>query len=63
MFSSALGVISRFADKHSLLHPTFFIFGEKDDIIPLEQVSFPSQMCLFNAFHVYFVSWYLMKRQ
>lgn len=54
MFSSSLGVISRFEDKHSLLHPTFFIFGEKDDIIPLEQVSFPSQIFL-NAFHACFV--------
>ncbi|NXS11389.1 CMBL Carboxymethylenebutenolidase, partial [Neodrepanis coruscans] len=34
----SLGVIRHFEDKSDLLHPTFFIFGEKDDIIPLEQV-------------------------
>uniref|UniRef100_A0A452HM67 Carboxymethylenebutenolidase homolog n=1 Tax=Gopherus agassizii TaxID=38772 RepID=A0A452HM67_9SAUR len=36
------GIIKYFEDRYSLLHPTFFIFGENDDYIPLEQVSLPS---------------------
>ncbi|NWS04920.1 carboxymethylenebutenolidase homolog [Motacilla alba alba] len=46
---SLYGVISRFEDKHSLLHPTFFIFGEKDNIIPLEQVTLLEQKLKQNC--------------
>ncbi|NXG35113.1 CMBL Carboxymethylenebutenolidase, partial [Dromaius novaehollandiae] len=34
---SSYGVIRFFHDAYNLLHPTFFIFAEKDDFIPLEQ--------------------------
>ncbi|KAH1176951.1 hypothetical protein KIL84_010653 [Mauremys mutica] len=37
------GVIKYFEDRYSLLHPTFFIFGENDDYIPLEQVTLLEQ--------------------
>ncbi|XP_073188457.1 carboxymethylenebutenolidase homolog isoform X2 [Lepidochelys kempii] len=37
------GVIKYFEDRYSLLHPTFFIFGESDDYIPLEQVTLLEQ--------------------
>ncbi|KAJ6661435.1 hypothetical protein lerEdw1_015064 [Lerista edwardsae] len=36
---SIYGVIKFFEDSCNLLNPTFFIFGEKDDIIPLGQIS------------------------
>ncbi|XP_053107106.1 carboxymethylenebutenolidase homolog isoform X2 [Hemicordylus capensis] len=36
---SIYGVIKFSEDNYSLLNPTFFIFGEKDDIIPLDQVT------------------------
>ncbi|XP_048371140.1 carboxymethylenebutenolidase homolog isoform X1 [Sphaerodactylus townsendi] len=36
---SLYGVIRLAEDKYNLLNPTFFIFGEKDEIIPLEQVA------------------------
>ncbi|KGL75165.1 Carboxymethylenebutenolidase [Tinamus guttatus] len=36
---SNYGVIRFFEDGCSLLHPTFFIFAEKDDFIPLEQAT------------------------
>uniref|UniRef100_A0A8D0HQF7 Carboxymethylenebutenolidase homolog n=1 Tax=Sphenodon punctatus TaxID=8508 RepID=A0A8D0HQF7_SPHPU len=32
-------------DRYNLLNPTFFIFGEKDEVIPLEQVSSLKQHC------------------
>ncbi|XP_042664549.1 carboxymethylenebutenolidase homolog [Centrocercus urophasianus] len=35
---SLYGVIKLFDDKSSFLHPTLFIFAEKDEVIPLEQV-------------------------
>uniref|UniRef100_A0A8C0H6V5 Carboxymethylenebutenolidase homolog n=1 Tax=Chelonoidis abingdonii TaxID=106734 RepID=A0A8C0H6V5_CHEAB len=37
------GVIKYFEDRYSLLHPTFFIFGENDDFIPFEQVTLLEQ--------------------
>ncbi|NXG53160.1 CMBL Carboxymethylenebutenolidase, partial [Psilopogon haemacephalus] len=36
---SLYGVIRFFDDRSSLLHPTFFIFAEKDQVIPLEDVA------------------------
>ncbi|NXF84706.1 CMBL Carboxymethylenebutenolidase, partial [Eubucco bourcierii] len=36
---SLYGVIRFFEDRSSLLHPTFFIFAEKDEVIPLEEVT------------------------
>lgn len=36
---SIYGVIKFFEESSNLLNPTFFIFGEKDDIIPLDQIS------------------------
>ncbi|KAM4686952.1 carboxymethylenebutenolidase homolog isoform 1-T2 [Amazona ochrocephala] len=36
---SLYGVIKFFADMSSFLHPTFFIFGEKDELIPLQQIA------------------------
>ncbi|KAF2977912.1 hypothetical protein EK904_008431, partial [Melospiza melodia maxima] len=46
---SLYGVISRFEDKQSLLHPTFFIFGEKDNIVPLDQVTLLEQKLKQNC--------------
>jgi len=43
-------VIKFFDDKSSLLHPTFFIFAEKDEVIPLEQVSFPLEIFVSMLF-------------
>ncbi|XP_064016873.1 carboxymethylenebutenolidase homolog isoform X2 [Pogoniulus pusillus] len=36
---SVYGVIKFFEDGSSLLHPTLFIFAEKDEVIPLEEVT------------------------
>uniref|UniRef100_A0A8C4VQN4 Carboxymethylenebutenolidase homolog n=1 Tax=Gopherus evgoodei TaxID=1825980 RepID=A0A8C4VQN4_9SAUR len=38
-----IGIIKYFEDRYSLLHPTFFIFGENDDYIPLEQITLLEQ--------------------
>uniref|UniRef100_A0A8D0FS23 Carboxymethylenebutenolidase homolog n=1 Tax=Strix occidentalis caurina TaxID=311401 RepID=A0A8D0FS23_STROC len=46
---SLYGVIKFFEDRYSLLHPTFFIFGEKDDIIPLAQVTLLEQKLKQNC--------------
>ncbi|KAJ7397266.1 Carboxymethylenebutenolidase like protein [Pitangus sulphuratus] len=46
---SVYGVIRHFDDKSNLLHPTFFIFGEKDDVIPLEQVTLLEQKLKQNC--------------
>uniref|UniRef100_A0A8C3LU29 Carboxymethylenebutenolidase homolog n=1 Tax=Chrysolophus pictus TaxID=9089 RepID=A0A8C3LU29_CHRPC len=46
---SLYGVIKFFDDKSSLLHPTFFIFAEKDEIVPLEQVTVLEQKLKQNT--------------
>ncbi|NXV47397.1 CMBL Carboxymethylenebutenolidase, partial [Uria aalge] len=46
---SLYGVIRFFEDRSSLLHPTFFIFAEKDDHIPLEQVTLLEQKLKQNC--------------
>ncbi|NXX78009.1 CMBL Carboxymethylenebutenolidase, partial [Urocolius indicus] len=46
---SVYGVIKFFDNGLNLLHPTFFIFGEKDDIIPLEQVTHLEQKLKQNC--------------
>lgn len=62
MFLSSLGVIRYFESRSNLLHPTFFIFAEKDDYVPLEEVSFPSEVFEgFYSFHACFVIWHLVK--
>ncbi|NXW14175.1 CMBL Carboxymethylenebutenolidase, partial [Circaetus pectoralis] len=46
---SLYGVIRFFEDRSSLLHPTFFIFAEKDEHIPLEQVTLLEQKLKQNC--------------
>ncbi|XP_025911222.1 carboxymethylenebutenolidase homolog, partial [Apteryx rowi] len=46
---SNYGVIRFFEDRYSLLHPTLFIFAEKDDHIPLEQVTLLEQKLKENC--------------
>nr|XP_025955103.1 carboxymethylenebutenolidase homolog isoform X2 [Dromaius novaehollandiae] len=46
---SSYGVIRFFHDAYNLLHPTFFIFAEKDDFIPLEQVALLEQKLKENC--------------
>lgn len=36
---SVYGIIREREDRYELKSPTLFIFGEKDDVIPLDQVS------------------------
>ncbi|XP_054840320.1 carboxymethylenebutenolidase homolog [Eublepharis macularius] len=36
---SVYGIIRLAEDRYNLLNPTFFIFGEKDEVIPLDQVT------------------------
>nr|XP_042715812.1 carboxymethylenebutenolidase homolog isoform X2 [Chrysemys picta bellii] len=40
---SVYGIIRDSDDRYNLLKPTFFIFGEKDDVIPLDQVTLLEQ--------------------
>uniref|UniRef100_A0A8C0H5E2 Carboxymethylenebutenolidase homolog n=1 Tax=Chelonoidis abingdonii TaxID=106734 RepID=A0A8C0H5E2_CHEAB len=40
---SVYGIIKDSDDRYNLLKPTFFIFGEKDDVIPLDQVTLLEQ--------------------
>ncbi|GAB0183326.1 carboxymethylenebutenolidase [Grus japonensis] len=46
---SLYGVIKFFDDRSSLLHPTFFIFAEMDEYIPLEQVTLLEQKLKQNC--------------
>ncbi|KAM6318973.1 carboxymethylenebutenolidase homolog [Aegotheles albertisi] len=46
---SLYGVIKFFEDRSSLLHPTFFIFAGKDELIPLEQVTLLEQKLKQNC--------------
>lgn len=41
-----VGIIREREDRYELKSPTLFIFGEKDDVIPLEQVS-TQEVCSF----------------
>ncbi|KAK2521371.1 carboxymethylenebutenolidase-like protein [Columba livia] len=46
---SLYGVIRYFESRSNLLHPTFFIFAEKDDHVPLEEVTLLEQKLKQNC--------------
>lgn len=70
---NVIGIVRDSEERYSLLNPTFFIFGEKDHTISLDQVSccsgktsFPivhlsyTEILVRNHFHIQKIGWMVL---